>query len=131
MNQKGIDKSAIGDAFYSNLLRVRNSMIYEGLLENLEHVDSTDYKWETETIFVYIEKKSNKQISESEYYYLKAHTPNIDELVDVKKYEINGTEMDAVFKSGDKIISYPIGEMILINNKWSMFTKAGVDYYVK
>ena len=39
-------------------------------------------------------------------------------------------EMDMVLESGDKIIYYPIGEMILIDNKWSLFTRPNVDYYI-
>lgn len=131
MDTKNIDITSIGDALYPNLLRVRNRLKNEGLLGNLKHIDSTKYKWDTEIVNVFLNKKTKNQISESDYYRLKAQTQNIDDLVETKTYEINGTEMDMVLESGNKIIYYPIGEMILIDNKWSLFTRPNIDYSVK
>lgn len=131
MDAKSMHITSIGDALYPNLLRVRNRLKNEGLIDNLKHVDSTKYRWDTEIVQVFLLKKTQNPISESDYYRLKAQTQNIEDLVEAKTYEINGTEMDMVLESGNKIIYYPIGEMILINNKWSLFTKPNVDYYIK
>lgn len=78
---------------------------------------------------VYIDKKSKRQLSEFQYLSLLRQHQNTDEYVEVKKYEIKGTEMEVKLKSGNKIISYPIGEMILINNKWNLFTKPSLYYH--
>jgi hypothetical protein len=61
---------------------------------------------------------------------LKAQTQNIDDLIETNIYEINGTEMNMVLQSENKIIYYPIGEMILIDNKWSLFTRPNVNYSI-
>ncbi|MNQ71160.1 hypothetical protein D3C85_858220 [compost metagenome] len=130
MDTKNIDINSIGDAFYPNLLKVRNRLMNDGLLENLKHIDSTQYKWDTKIIKIFINKKTKKPILESDYYRLKAQTQNIDDLIETNIYEINGTEMNMVLQSENKIIYYPIGEMILIDNKWSLFTRPNVNYSI-
>ena len=38
--------------------------------------------------------------------------------------------MSMKLKSGNKTIKYHIGEMVFINDKWSLFTKPNDDYYI-
>lgn len=128
LNSKNMDIKSIGDAFYPKFLEFRNRLDNDKLLENLEHVDSTIYKFDTDTITIYIDKKSKNPISKFEYTTLFMQHKNIDDYVEVKKYEIKGTEKEVVLKSGNKIINYHIGEMLFINNKWNLFTKPSIDY---
>lgn len=146
MDEKGIDIKSIGDEFYPNLLRVRNRLKYEGLLDSLTHIDSTEYKWDIE---IFINEKIDgydKPVNQNHYStsmekykeaLLKADSLglSIDEmLLNEKKGDViivKGTEMSMKLKSGNRIIEYPIGEMVLINNKWNLFTRPNVDYYVR
>lgn len=48
----------------------------------------------------------------------------------VNNIPINGTEEPIFFKSGNMVISYHLGEMVLINGKWSLFTKPGSSYRI-
>ena len=128
LTSRNMDIKAIGDAFYPKFLEFRNRLDNDKLLEKLEHVDSTIYKFDTDTITIYIDKKSKNPISEFEYTTLRMQHKNIHDYVEVKKYGIKGTEMDVVLKSGNKIINYHIGEMIFINNKWNLFTKPSDGY---
>jgi len=98
MDKDGIAITAIGDRIFSNLIRMRNELVDDGLLDDLVHIDSTNYKWETNII---------------------------------NKIPINGTEMPVILKSGNTIISYRIGEMILIDNKWSLFTLPKTSYSIE
>lgn len=145
MDKQGIDIKSIGDEFYPILLRVRNRLKHEGLLDSLTHIDSVEYKWDVE---IFINEKINgyhKPVNQIHYStsmvkyeeaLLKADSLglSIDEmLLNGKKGDViivKGTEMSMKLKSRNKIIEYPIGEMVLINNKWNLFTRPNVDYYV-
>lgn len=98
MDKQGIDAAEIGPQFERTLLRVRGRFANENLLEQLVHLDSTQYRSEIEVI---------------------------------NGIEIRGTETNAYFKSGDFVISYLMGELLLINGKWSLFTRPNVDIHIR
>ena len=146
MDKHGIKIKDIGDKFYPNLLSVRNHLISEGLIENLTHLDSMNYKWDILVIVNYTVKgksiptsqndfsfsldKYNKLLLESDSlgrsfddYILNGKEGNV--------FIIKGTEMPMYLKSGNKLIKYPMGEMVFINNKWSLFTKPNTSYTTK
>lgn len=90
MDRQGYKSDYIGEQFFRNLKRFRESLSYQNRLENLTHLDTTIYRSDLDLI---------------------------------NGIPISGTEAAAVFQSGDVLVYYDIGEMILINNKWSLFTR--------
>ena len=146
MDQPALDVKSIGNSYYPNLLRVKKQLLSQGLLAKLKHVNSTAYEWEVILIVNKIGIRQNTPVSQQNYSisrekYEQAITAadslgkTFDEFVlngkSGKVYVIKGTEMEIRLKSGNKLIAYPIGEMVLINNRWSLFTKPNVDYRVE
>jgi hypothetical protein len=145
MNEENIEITDIVDKFYPSLVRVRNTLKHNGHLDNLTHADSTEYKWDIE---IFINEKVDgydKPVKQNHYStsierYTEAISKadslgkSIDQiLLNGKKGDviiIKGTEMAMILKSGTKTIKYQIGEMVFINNKWSLFTKPNDDYYI-
>lgn len=97
LDEKGIPASAAANNIYPNILRFRDKLIRAGLINDLVHIDATEY--ESETMLI-------------------------------NGVSIKGTEDPILFRSGNKMISYPIGEMFLIDNRWTLFTKPGSGYSV-
>ncbi len=98
MDAQGYERTYIGEQYFPKLKRILSRLYSEGVLENLEHIDSTDYKWDNE---------------------------------EINGISIKGTETHARFKSGNKTISYLMGEMIYINGRWSLFTTPNVDLSIR
>lgn len=143
LDGQNLDLTFLGDKFYPNLLSIRNQLKQAGLLDNLVHLNSTLYRYD---VVVIIQKKVaglNKPVSQqdfsmsaSKYEKLLAHLDSSGQTMndfllkgengDV--YVIHGTEEPIIMKSGNVTIEYSIGEMVLVNNKWSLFTKPNTSY---
>ena len=95
MDEQNATIDVVVEQFFPALRRIRNSLIADGLLDDLSHINNTNYKWGTEL---------------------------------VNGINIRGTEMPIKFKSGETTISYTMGEMVFLDQKWSLFTKPNVDY---
>jgi hypothetical protein len=52
------------------------------------------------------------------------------EVETINNIEVKGTEDEIMMRSGTVVIGYHIGEMMEVNNKWSLFTTPSVDYYL-
>ena len=143
MEEQGMEMTEIVNKFYPSLLSLRNSLKQNGHLAKLKHIDSTEYKWDIE-IFINEKVEGNDKPVRQDHYSTsmekyslalsKADSigkPMEELILNGRKGDviiIKGTEMSISLKSGNKMISYRIGEMVCINNKWSLFTQPN-DYY--
>lgn len=131
MDEKGMDISVLADKVYPNLIFFRNTLEHRGLLQDLMHIDETDYKYDTDSIKIYLLKKNGAQISENAYYSVKNSLNEKEKkTVEVKTYPIKGTDQPMQLKSKNNKISYSFGEMLSINNKWTLFTETGSDFSI-
>jgi len=146
LDEKGMGLNALGEDVFPNLVRVRNRMMSDGLMNHLTHLDSSKYKWD---VVIIINKtrpgssipisQNNFSLSQEKYdqavFMADSSGQTLEELfLDGKEGNVHvilGTEMPMHLKSNQQLITYSIGEMVFIHNKWCLFTKPNVDYSVR
>lgn len=136
MDKKNQNIDVVVNRYFDKLLSVRNRLNNANLLDGLKLVDSTEYKYDIETVPVFLNKQTGKPIYENSYYkllnLLKGTDKKIEDYIEVKHIKIKGTEEPMIMKSENKLIYYSMGEMAsLENNKWSLWTIPNTDYYIK
>ena len=145
MDEQGFDIKYIGDRFYPRLLEIRNELFHDELLDNLFHIDTTEYKWEALVFLLKKVRGYNKPVpkhqftlSMERYYEAQSKADSLgvtlNELLlngqEGKIVIVKGTETYMQLQSGDTRIEYLIGEMVLIDKKWSLFTSPNSSYEI-
>ncbi|GGG07532.1 hypothetical protein GCM10011344_05090 [Dokdonia pacifica] len=133
------------NAIYPSLKQVRNKLSHDGILENLTHVDTTNYDFASQVVVIINQKEADalinqyqKKLSINEYNEILAKSNSlqkpIEELLiktdsnfEYESYKIRMT-YGMLFKSNDKTYAYQIGEMTNINNKWYLFSTPREEY---
>lgn len=140
LDQRGETMEYVVDIYYKKLLRIKNNLKYENLLEDLELAENVDYRFDTELIPAVINKKTNETriISYGEVARFKKilkasdslskkdpkfKDKNLNDYMELTDVTIRGTDQGIQLKSGKVNIHYSIGEVASVyGKKWSVVT---------
>lgn len=140
LDERGESIDYVANKYYQELLYIKRSLEYEGLLEDLELAENQDFKFETERIPAVLDFRKNKTriISYRQLNVLqkalkksdslstadpKLKDKNLNDYLKIVDVSIRGTDQAFELKSGKVQVFYSMGEVASVfEKKWSLVT---------